>query len=365
VLGVKEMLKSKRGHLASESLGYRVVDRHSKKMGKINDLLVDSLSYLVDYIMIGKDGVIPVSFINSDDSTKREIIVSQTRDRVKQALFRKAISPTKRCYSYSEIKNSIVYDITGSKLGSVENIAYHPGLKVDFLVGKPSIDDFFSPDYFVIPADSIGQFLKESVVLSVSKDELGVINFSGFEQLFSNESEDQGDKKRYVIVEAPVTTVNFYLDQREETLQKATESLFIDELDVSSDGKVYQFVKLFNLVLASSPDTYIPLSDDDARKYFKCGTFIAHEYYKPIGYCSVTIEKQEETDQDIGVIAGIGVHPSKRGRNVALALINQSLRYLMDNEVDTIQADIYETNMPSLRLFSSLGFREVGETYLV
>ncbi|MHA2327548.1 MAG: N-acetyltransferase family protein [Candidatus Hodarchaeales archaeon] len=91
---------------------------------------------------------------------------------------------------------------------------------------------------------------------------------------------------------------------------------------------------------------------------------MACEYYKPIGYCSVTIGAEEEIDQNVGVIAGIGVHPSKRGRNVALALINQSLRFLIANNVDTIKADIYEINIPSLRLFSSLGFSEVAETFL-
>jgi L-amino acid N-acyltransferase YncA len=37
---------------------------------------------------------------------------------------------------------------------------------------------------------------------------------------------------------------------------------------------------------------------------------------------------------------------------------------MMEKDVDMIQADIYEMNMPSLRFFSSLGFREVGEMLL-
>ncbi|MFW9997774.1 MAG: GNAT family N-acetyltransferase [Candidatus Odinarchaeota archaeon] len=359
------MLRSKRGFLASEILGYRVLDRHAKSIGKIDDLLVDSSYFLVDYIQVGKDQIIPVSFINNDDSIKKLVVVSQTKDRVKQVLFQKTGPPPKKCYCYSEIKNSIVYDIEGSKLGNIENIAYHPGLKVDFLVGRPDITDFLSPDYFVIPVDCIGQVLKDAVVLSACKDELRVINYSGFEFLFSKEHPEDGRKKRYVIVEAPITTVSHYLSQRDETLQKVTEYLFIEELDVTSEGKLLQFVNLFNLVQATSPDTYIPLKEMDAKKCFKKGTFIAYECYKAIGYCCVTIEKQEETGQEIGAIAGIGVHPAKRGRNVALALIDKSVRYLIDKDVDAIQADIYELNVPSLRFFSSLGFREVGETYLV
>ncbi|MHA2294626.1 MAG: GNAT family N-acetyltransferase [Candidatus Hodarchaeales archaeon] len=359
------MLKPKYGHLASEILGYHIFDRHSKKIGKVSDLLINSHSYLVDYILVGIDRIIPVSFINNDDSMKKVITLSQAKDRIGQAFFQKTGSLSKKCYYFSEIKNTNVYDITGSKMGLVKNIAYHPGLRVDFLVGKPSIIDFLSPDYFIIPADFIGQYRKGSVVLSVSKEELSIINFSGFEQLFRKENDDHGDKKRYVIFEAPITTVSYYLSQKDEALQDVAEDLFIEELDATNDLKMYQFVNLFNLVLSSSPDTYIPLSIGDARDCFKQGTFLAYEHDEPIGYCCVTIEKQEETGQEIGAIAGIGVHPSKRGKKITLPLINKSLRYLTDKNVDVIQADIYELNIPSLRLFYSLGFREVGETYLV
>ncbi|MHA2246146.1 MAG: GNAT family N-acetyltransferase [Candidatus Hodarchaeales archaeon] len=112
------------------------------------------------------------------------------------------------------------------------------------------------------------------------------------------------------------------------------------------------------------PDTFIPLSTEDAQRYFGHGTFIAIEHYRLIGYCTVTIEKQEETNKTIGAIAGVGVHPSSQGRKIALTLIHKSLRYMMEKDVDMIQADIYEMNMPSLRFFSSLGFREVGEMLL-
>ncbi|MFX0207119.1 MAG: GNAT family N-acetyltransferase [Candidatus Hodarchaeota archaeon] len=60
-----------------------------------------------------------------------------------------------------------------------------------------------------------------------------------------------------------------------------------------------------------------------------------------------------------------GVHPLHRGKYITLALIDRCLKYLIENQVDKIQADIYELNIPSLTIFSSLGFHEVGETFLV
>jgi len=363
------LLRSKRGHLASEILGYHVIDRHSRKIGKVNDLLIDSVTYLVNYIIAGKDKIIPVSFINSDNHVKKLITISQPKDRVKEALFRKAGPIPRKSFSYSEIKKSVIYDITGLKLGNIEDIAFHPGLKSDFLVGKTeearisTIIDF-STDYHVIPKDYIGHMLKNSIVLSVSKDELEMVNFSGYEEMFNKKRPEHVNKKRYVIVEAPTSTVSHYLGQHEETIDKATESLFIEELDVLSSGKVYQFVNLFNMVLSTSPDTYSPLTDEDVKEYYKQGTFVAYEYYKPVGYSCLTIEVNEENTKTIGVIAGIGVHPSKRGRRIALTLLERSIKYLIDKGADVIQADIYELNFPSLKFFSSLGFKEIDETFL-
>lgn len=354
------VLKSKKGYLASEILGYRVIDRHQKKMGSIKDLLINCSTYFIDYIKVGRKEVIPVSFINRDDSTRKEIVVSQTKDRIKQAISDISSSYSLKCNNFSDIKKSIVYDITGSELGNIENIAYHPGLKVDFLVKKGDSHRRF-PNYFIIPTESVCQSLKKAIVLGVTKDELGLVNLTGFHHLFLDYQ--VYEKKRYVIVEAPINTVSYYLSLRDEALEKASETLFIEELDVSKDVKVNQFVKLFNVVLATSPDTFLPLSRDDARKFFQHSTFVVYEYNQPIGYCCVTIER-EDKDINTGVIAGIGVHPSSRGKNVALTLVNQALRYLIDHDVDAIQADIYEMNMPSLRLFSSLGFQEVGETFL-
>ena len=281
-----------------------------------------------------------------------------------QVSSQKTSFPLEKYNYFSNVKKSVVYDITGSELGCISNIAYHPGLRLDFLVRKEG-SRFLFPNYYVIPDACIGQCYKQSVVLGVPKDELSLVNYSGFHHLFLPYQIPKS-KKRYVIVEAPVTTVRHYLDQREEVPKKASESesLFIEELNVTKDIKVRQFVKLFNVILATSPDTYIPLSQEDAQKYFKQGTFIATEHYQPIGYCTVSLVKDDKTNQNTGSIAGIGVHPSNRGRNVALALTKHSLKYMITNDVDTIQADIYEMNTPSLRLFRSLGFREVGEIFL-
>jgi ribosomal protein S18 acetylase RimI-like enzyme len=342
-----------------------VVDRYSKKVGKIKDLLINPISYLVEYIVAGNDYLIPTSLIDNDDSTQKVITLSQMKEELTSWKLKSSFPKNFQCYT--KMKSTIAYDFAGDKLGPIENIAYHTGLRVDLLIGKKGDDlfGFLTPDYFVVPTENICQFSNKFAVLCIPKDELKVINLTGFEHLFAKTRQSYGNKKRYVIVEAPVTTISFYLKQREEILQEVTETLFIEELDISNETKLTKFVKLFNTILATSPDTYIPLSKDDAKRYFKCGTFLVHQAHQIIGYSHVCIGNHEKADERVGAIAGIGVHPLYRGKYIALALIDRCLKYLIENQVDKIQADIYELNIPSLKLFSSLGFHEVGETFLV
>ena len=182
------MLKSKKGYLASEILDYEIRDRHSKKIRRIRDLLINSRSHKIDYIIVGrKKWAIPVSFLNDDDSSKKEIVVSQTKDRIRNTCSQKESSSLKECYSFSNVKKLVVYDITGLQLGRLENIAYYPGLRVDFLVRKEGFlrTEIYFPNYFVIPVKCLCQFHERAATVGVSKDELDLVNLTGFHHLFS------------------------------------------------------------------------------------------------------------------------------------------------------------------------------------
>ncbi|MFX1510960.1 MAG: PRC-barrel domain-containing protein [Promethearchaeota archaeon] len=65
------MLKSQRGFLASELCQYCVIDRYSKKIGKITDLLANPFSYLIEYIVVENHYLIPVSLIDNDNSSQK------------------------------------------------------------------------------------------------------------------------------------------------------------------------------------------------------------------------------------------------------------------------------------------------------
>ncbi|MFX0116734.1 MAG: GNAT family N-acetyltransferase [Candidatus Hodarchaeota archaeon] len=346
--------------MASEILDYYVVDRHSKKIGRVNDVLLSPLSWLIDYILIQKDYIVSISQIAEDSSAKKILTLSQSKDQLTASDNRSY--PTKYEY-YSKLRNTMVHDSNGAKAGLIKDIAYHAGLRVDLIIEKdPS--DFLLPDFMVVPTDNVCQFNEEDVILSIPKDALKLATFAGSEQLFAKDRQTYEGKSRYVIVEAPPTAISFNLQQRGEILKKVTGTLSIEELDVSNDAEVSSFVDLFNAIFPTSPETFIPFSKDDAREYFSQGTFLVYQSHKVIGYSNVKIET-DETDSRIGIIAGLGVHPEQRGKYIALALLEHSLKYLINNQVDKIQADIFDLNIPALRLFSSLGFREISETHLV
>ncbi|MFQ5981130.1 MAG: GNAT family N-acetyltransferase [Candidatus Heimdallarchaeota archaeon] len=355
------MLKSKRGFLASEILDYHVVDQHSKKMGQVKDLLINPLSWLIDYITIGEDSVVPTSLVLEDDLTKRIITLSQSKVRLARNISK--VYPENHL-SYSGLRKSVVFDFEGVKLGPVKNIAYYPGLRVDIVIEKQLFDFLIDSQYSAVPVENVCWIKANSVILNAPKEDLKLVNLSGYEQLFTEDLRFREGKKRYIIVEAPSSTVSYYLSQREELLSEVARALFIEELNVANEVEVVRFVKLFNTILATSPDSFIPLSNDKARQHFGQGTFLVYEAHRAIGYAYIKMEHEDDTGQLIGVICGIGVHPSHRGKRVALALLNRASRYLINNQVDRIQADILDVNIPSLKLFSSLGFREVGETHL-
>ncbi|MHA2273899.1 MAG: alpha/beta fold hydrolase [Candidatus Hodarchaeales archaeon] len=341
------MLKSKRGFLASEILDYNVFDQHSKKIGRVNDILISPSSWLIDYIVIQKDCFVPISLIAEDNSTKKILALSQSKERLTRG---ESKSYPKNCVSYAALRNTMVHDFVGARIGLIKDIAYHTGLKVDLVIEKdPS--DFLLPKFMVVAADNVCEVNEKSVTLCVPKNDLKLVKFTGPEQLFINDRQIYEGKERHVIVEAPTATVSSLLHQRGEILKEVTGVLFIEELDVSNKAKVSEFVNLFNEIFSTSPDAFSPLSKDDTREYFSQGTFVVHQSQKAIGYSHVKIET-DEANKRIGIIAGIGVHPELRGKHVALALVDRSL-------------NIFDLNIPALRLFSSLGFREIGETHLV
>lgn len=189
------------------------------------------------------------------------------------------------------------------------------------------------------------------------------------QQLFKKE-ELTPLKHKYFLMEIQSENLKQILQQFNESKSKTFQAKkeiikYIHVRPYNYQDKVEQetFTKLFNLVLLSSPDPFRPLNQDEAAKYFKKGTFLAFLYGKCVGYGVLTIEQSEEGK--IGVIAGIGVHPNYRRKNVALKIALEMGQWFLDKkDLVKLQCEVYEKNEVSYKFISSFGFKKVGEFYL-
>jgi ribosomal protein S18 acetylase RimI-like enzyme len=129
----------------------------------------------------------------------------------------------------------------------------------------------------------------------------------------------------------------------------------IHPLDMS---EIEDFVDLYNRCFLSSPDPFCPLTHEEARKLEPEGIFVARLAEQDAGFIACFIEKKGGSIY--GEITGIGVHPNRRRKGVATALIKRATLYFLESGVDDVYCEVYEANIPSQMLIMAYGFREVG-----
>ncbi len=67
---------------------------------------------------------------------------------------------------------------------------------------------------------------------------------------------------------------------------------------------------------------------------------------------------------DVLVIYTFTVHPRYRGRGVGRAMLDFAVRYAAAQGVRALRLDVYEKNLPAIRLYESAGFRYAGTVSL-
>jgi ribosomal protein S18 acetylase RimI-like enzyme len=360
---VHYLSESRNNYFLTEILGFQAVDRYVDKLGKITDLLLNPISFVIEYFHIqGKKDryIVPTSLINNKNWKNKTIRISQLKILLLKSEYNLQNLLLNHLSYKDVIKKLPVYDLNNNLIGNITDLIYHPCFKVELLITSKG-SRLFKSSYYIVPTDCIDHITKDSMKIDILAEKLTLIDSKIQKNLFDPDVKESKTKKRYVIVEAINSTVQFNLSQKDKNIDQI-EQFFIKPLDSAITTDVIKFTNMFNQILAASPDTYIPISNHDVTTYFSQGVFIAYQYEKPAGYCFCTIQKEEGLT--IGSIAGIGVLPERRGNKISLALIDHAIDYLITEHVDKIQADIYEKNEPSLKLFYSLGFREIGDVFL-
>lgn len=132
---------------------------------------------------------------------------------------------------------------------------------------------------------------------------------------------------------------------------------------VRSDAEQFSGMRL--LSLQTDPDAFVAtiqeermMSSDDVQNYliknYALGAFDDHETL--IGTL-VYMEQERQKFKHIGILGGMYVHPSFRGRGIGKKLLTAMLENLqMTDHLYALQLKVVSTNSPAIRLYESLGF---------
>jgi sporulation protein YlmC with PRC-barrel domain/ribosomal protein S18 acetylase RimI-like enzyme len=347
--------------IASKVIGKSVFDRHSRSLGKIHDLIVDLHSNTVDYIITEKNIPISTKLLKEEVDMEYDFRASELREILEST--KEEFKLLKNQTRFSTLKKINICDDSGEIIGKINDLLFQLLRPCSILIGSRSfLNIFSSKDNFVVSSTNIRQMKENSITITQNKSNLQIDNSSGFKTILSNDKKNlkEGENK-YLILEASISRIKHFLSQRKEKISRAEADLSIKELK-DEKNKILQFVELFNAVLLTSPDKYIPMTEDNAKKYLTKGSFIGFKFGKMVCYCNTIVEKIENEIK--GCIAGIGVLPSEREKGYSLAMTTKAITHFAKNpRIEKVQADVFAGNIASLNLFNSLGFQAIDEIY--
>ncbi|HHY40954.1 MAG TPA: ribosomal protein S18-alanine N-acetyltransferase [Syntrophaceticus sp.] len=82
--------------------------------------------------------------------------------------------------------------------------------------------------------------------------------------------------------------------------------------------------------------------------------FVLVEQGKVIGYAGMWLFARESH------ITTIAVHPNYRNQGYGRMLMNFLIEYSRQEDVDTMILEVRTSNIPAIKLYSSLGFKKIG-----
>ena len=69
-------------------------------------------------------------------------------------------------------------------------------------------------------------------------------------------------------------------------------------------------------------------------------------------------------ERDVLTVYTFAVHPERRGQGVGRAMLEFAARYAAEQGAKALRLDVYEGNLPAIRLYESAGFRYAGSVSL-
>jgi ribosomal protein S18 acetylase RimI-like enzyme len=172
---------------------------------------------------------------------------------------------------------------------------------------------------------------------------------------------EKDEKYRYLVMKLPWDRIPKLIKQLDVELANHPnkDNIKFKPYDKTTDDNL--FVDLANKIILTSPDPYRPLMLVDGDKFSE-GTFIVYLHGHPIGFLVCTVE--EENDERLGVIAGLGMLPRYRQQRLGMLTCLKAAEFFKDKQVDALVCDVFEGNKPSYSLITSMGFEYSHELEL-
>ncbi|MHA2362663.1 MAG: GNAT family N-acetyltransferase [Candidatus Hodarchaeales archaeon] len=385
-----------------------MIDSENKPLGRIGDALLTQDLLLDSLILFGSiieekmediglrediDPIVSIQDIIEEDIENKIIKINKSKLTIPTT--NNDWKPPDNVYQLSRLKNILVYDENGEKIGTIIDIVFHSDKTYTLVLGGEFLRIYLkqyeisSDINLLIPKRFIKEISHEKIIIehdidlkttyreNIDLEKQFVQHQVGFisrpsklrrifkrkrkqQVLLQKEPPEQGF--RYLIMELPYEKIRELYKIKEQLIGNKKDLVQVRLLQADTEDSLI-FKDLFNFVLMTSPDPYRPLTEGEARKFFKEGIFLAFLYGNPVGYGVITIENTSKGK--IGVIAGIGVHPRHRRKRVALTIaVAMGEWFLERKDLIKLQCEVYEKNQVSKLFISSLGFEIVGEMNL-
>lgn len=151
---------------------------------------------------------------------------------------------------------------------------------------------------------------------------------------------------------------------REKLLEKVNNSITANQIrivNLDHQTDLEKFQVLYNEIFMAAPDPSRDLTVEEVKNFSEDSTFIAYLGSSMAGFVFITIEPDlDNPDVKVGAIAGIGVLGRYRGKKIGLKLLEHSIAFLADKNVDKLVCEVYEKNEPSRKMFEGLGMSVIG-----
>ncbi len=128
----------------------------------------------------------------------------------------------------------------------------------------------------------------------------------------------------------------------------------------TSDKEI--FIRIYNRAFLTSPDPFHSITLDDLED-LNLKVFFIKMFGREYGLICISIE-QNEKNEKIGVIITLAVMPEKQRRGLGSALALKAYEFLKQNNINIVECEVGEKNIPSYTFVKFIGFRKYGEEIL-